>query len=1049
MKKFFITTLLAGLALTGGAAPADVYVNSSPATTLPQVDATAFINRSTIDLFTTLPWRAQNVQNWTNTGIMTGSPGYQFQYDRSGKTTSRRVRANSKNLTLPSVSFYNEGDISATTLLSINAASIFNSGRLETSEGGRLIILSTNGTADLTRSSIRVGPATGLSALCDVQATGASNYFPDASISDLYWGAGRNNAIGTNGSPVILASLPFGGTVYGSFTLPVPFTPYHESISLSAGRPFTNRFTFLPAGCGTNYRAFVLSTNTFDLDTGLPLTLNTIVFVPDKTTLIESNLDVAVRFIPDQGPAGVAFSPVVELRSIDFDIVEQQFSTNYITFIDSTSAQTNVILARPFNTGTGRPASTRRPSTYNIIRGRYCFFDDTTNFVAEPNTPYDSNIFSAPLYVTNRASTIYAAYSAQIGVVSNTATLTPNLIRDDLFALGANPAATDPTNFTGKVEIVARGLNLDNARIRAENFISIKAENLTSNFVAQMDAPYIDYNVASTNSPLVISNLTPSSVSRLSGQISAWTGVWTAPATNQFGATNLVRFHVLLLDNCLRSEQPVTMNRFSVRTPQLTIYDNLLINSGVLLNAPTLTIKSNVTLALPQRADWAYTNVQNLLNFTNEGIVNVQGGVYFGAFESGHLNFFKPKKGKKKKKIATPPPLQSFENSGSISGSAFFLRSTNVSFTGFDFVPSLINANNGVVSVVGSQIHFDNSYLFAGSDAEYHGQDLRINSSYLTAGTTSNQFGRAIRGSLTLNATNSLGDAGLNSGNLFLVTAGVRAPTFPAFPGDFLGTHIYVAAGPFWEAPIVWPAQNLGAAPAGFSNNLAVGRLTLDGAQGNLFRFRSPTTNTAIYVDYLELLNTATNYNFALGVSPGFTIYFADANISPDKLDAQGGGRIKWVSNFLGAQSSTNILYPNGITYTFNAGVIRSMNRDDDGDGFENGIDCTPIPVPGFDTFGQQCVNPAPLASSAAKALTGYVINLDIALAPNGGGVVLNWDAPANSANTVEFTESLSAATWQTLTNFINGPVDARVTVKDAAVAPTRIYRVLVGAGKP
>jgi hypothetical protein len=1045
MKKFFFLSLLAGLASIGGAAPANEYINSSPALSLPQVDATAFINRSTIDLVTTLPWRAQNVQNWTNTGIMTGSPGYQFQYDRSGKTTSRRTRANSKNLTLPSVSFHNEGDISATTLLSINAASIFNSGRLEGGEGGRIVILSTNGTADLTRSSIRVGAATGFAAPCDFQSTGGSNYFPDASISDLYWGAGRNNAIGTNGALLNLNSLPAGTA--GNFILPLPSTPSHETISLFSGRPFTNRFTFLPAGCGTNYQAFVLSTNTIDFDTGLPITLNTIVFVPDKTTLIESNLDVDVRFIQDFGTAGFAFSPVVEFRSISYDIVDQQISTNYITFIDSTSAQTNVILARPFNTGVGRPASTRRPSTYNIIRGRYCSFDTATT----TNATYAPTIFSSFNYLTNRASTIYAAYSAQIGVASNTASLTPSLIRNDLFSLGVNPAATDPTNFTGKVEIVARGLNLDSTRIRAENFISIKAENLTSNIVAQIDAPYIDYNVQSTNAPLIISNLAPASVTRLAGQISAWSSAWTVPAINQFGVTNLVRFHVLLLDNCLRAQQPVTMNRFSVRTPQLTIHDNLLINSGVLLNAPTLTIKSNVTFALPQRADWAFTNIQNLLNFTNEGFINVQGGVYFGAFDVGHLTTPKKKRGRKRQPPVTPFPLNSFENSGTISGAAFFLRSTNVNFTGLNFAPSLVNANNGVISVTGSRITISNAYVLAGADAEYHARDIHISRSFLNAGSANNTnlFGRFIRGALVLNATNSLGDDGLNSDNLFLVTSGVRLPTRPAVMGDFLGTHIYSAAGPFTESPLVWPADDLGISPAGYTNNLALGRLTLDGSQGNLFRFRSPTTNTAIYVDYLELINTATNYNFALGVSPGFTIYFADANISPDKLDAQGGGRIKWVSNFLGAQSSTNVLYPNGITYTFNAGLVRSMNRDDDGDGFENGIDCTPIPVPGFDTIGQQCASPAPLGLGSAKALANSAVNLHIALAPGGDEVVLNWDAPANSANTVEFTESLSEATWQTLTNFINGPVDVRVTVKDAAVAPTRIYRVLVGAGKP
>ena len=89
----------------------------------------------------------------------------------------------------------------------------------------------------------------------------------------------------------------------------------------------------------------------------------------------------------------------------------------------------------------------------------------------------------------------------------------------------------------------------------------------------------------------------------------------------------------------------------------------------------------------------------------------------------------------------------------------------------------------------------------------------------------------------------------------------------------------------------------------------------------------------------------------------------------------------------------------------------------------------------------------AAFMASPAKALGGSEFNLQIALAL--GGVVLTWDAPANSANTVEFTESLSGGAWQTLTNFINGPAGKPVTVRDATAAPARVYRVRVDAGKP
>jgi hypothetical protein len=250
-----------------------------------------------------------------------------------------------------------------------------------------------------------------------------------------------------------------------------------------------------------------------------------------------------------------------------------------------------------------------------------------------------------------------------------------------------------------------------------------------------------------------------------------------------------------------------------------------------------------------------------------------------------------------------------------------------------------------------------------------------------------------------------------------------------------------------------WAGENRGVSVEGFSNNLALGHLVLDGRLGNQFRFASATANNALYVDLLELRGDATNYNFALGVDPGFTIYFAASNpeISPEVLQTAGGGRIRWVSDFAGPRSSTNIVYPNGITYTFNVGLVRSFNLDSDGDGFPNDSDCTPIIPPGEEGntnlwFGPNCP-PVPLTASVAKSIPVTPI-VTISLATDAPEVILSWDAPANSANSVEFTESVGGA-WQPLTNFVNGPVDARVTLRDAATASLRVYRVRVDAGKP
>ena len=344
--------------------------------------------------------------------------------------------------------------------------------------------------------------------------------------------------------------------------------------------------------------------------------------------------------------------------------------------------------------------------------------------------------------------------------------------------------------------------------------------------------------------------------------------------------------------------------------------------------------------------------------------------------------------------------------------------------------------------------------LFAQSDVELHGNNLRLENSSVSAGTANNGFNQSIRGGLLIDATNSLGDFGTVTTNDWRVTSGVKIPRRPTNPGDLLGTNIYSTAEPFRESVITWPGQNRGEVAAGYSNNLALGRLTLDGVRGNKFRFRSAGVSNALYVDYLELVNVATNFNLAFGIDPDFTIYFADSNLEPEKLTGGSFGRIRWVSSYAGRQSSTSLVYTNGLTYTFNAALVRSKDIDSDGDGIVNADDCSPVLVPGFDTFGDQCVFvPPPLAASPKAArvgvLAGADFGLSIALAPHGSEAVLRWNAPANSASRVEFTDSLAGGVWQTLTNFINGPDDARVTVRDAAESPLRVYRVRVDAGKP
>ncbi len=1080
MKKIF-TILLATVAVTAWAAVSPFYINNSPITTFnrpPQVDARAFINRSQFDVFTALPYQAQHVQYWTNHSVMTGTPGYRFEQDTTGRLVTKKGKTklvrSSQKLQLPSAVFYNDGSIFGSTLLAITATNIFNSGRLDSLEAGKISLSATNGTAELARAGIRVGPATGFAAPCSFFTVG-NTFFPDAGIVDQYWGAGQNNFLGTNGMPLDLTTLSnlFSLRVNTNAFFNPPTTPSHQVLQTFAGlsRPFTfMNLVSLPSpfqSCSDGYTAFLHTS----ANNATSLVVN-VVFVPTNSFLAPSNLSIAVRFTRITGRAGNAYAPVVEFRSGAFDIVDQQLSTNYLTLIDASAAQTNITLARPLVLAGSAGANTRRPSTYTWIRGRFCNFDSP--FIAETNNAvYSPFIFHDARFSTNRVNTIYAADSVAVGTANSQAVINQ--------PLGVNPSLSDPTNFAGSVTINAANLNLAGTRIKATDFIGLRTGNLISNTLAQLDAPFIDFNVRTTNSSLVLSNITPATVQRLVGTISAWSSVWSVDYTNFIlgpltngtnviiGQLNNIRYHVLFIENCLRSEQPVTMNRFAASAPSLVLADNISINSGLQLDANAVTVAGTGRLNLPAGSNLGFTNVRHLLNFTNQGFINVPASAFFGDFQSGHIS------------SNGVPPLDNFVNHGSIFASSIFVRATNAEHSGGGLGLATLTANGGVVVVRGGKVAVTNAQVRATSDIEFHGGDLNLQNTFLSAGRMDDGLGHYLRGALVIDAANSLGDApGVMSVNDWFVTSGVRLPTRPVQSGNLLGTRIYSSAGQQIASTMMWPARNLGAVPSGFSNNLALGRLVLDGVGGNLFRFQGATPGSALYIDYLELLNDATNYNFALGVDANFTIYFADSNISPEKLDSLGGGRLRWVSTFAGPQSSTSILYPNGVTYTFNAGLARSNDTDSDGDGVLNVDDCTPFAVPDFDSTRpcaaksstsaaplRGAMKSAPVVSGATasgatasgpasggglvvsgSAAGGPDLALRVALAPESGAVILNWNAPAHSANAVEFTESLGGGAWQSLTNFINGPVDARVTVRDAATAPQRVYRVRVDASK-
>jgi hypothetical protein len=309
-----------------------------------------------------------------------------------------------------------------------------------------------------------------------------------------------------------------------------------------------------------------------------------------------------------------------------------------------------------------------------------------------------------------------------------------------------------------------------------------------------------------------------------------------------------------------------------------------------------------------------------------------------------------------------------------------------------------------------------NGLLCAGGDVSITADSIVTSNLLLLAGK-----------SLTLQATNLLtdgvpnGTTGLTNPNVWSVQGptgsggnGLMLPIKPAFSG-LLGTTITnTAPAPNRLVANVWAGQDFGVSAAGFTNNAAIGRLILD-AQGtsSQFQFSSAGGSNALYVDELVLLDQATNgvnnsYDFTewLSVNPNMMVYFAQAiadGVSvAEKIDdaskagRNNGGRLRWVPQYAGYFSATNLVSPDGTTNVVNAALAASSLIDSDGDGIPNAYDTTPFFLAGQLQFNVTVTNVPPRKLAVA------------------------WHSIPSATNYVFYKTNLLSPNWQLLTNFVS-----------------------------
>ncbi len=742
-----------------------------------------------------------------------------------------------------------------------------------------------------------------------------------------------------------------------------------------------------------------------------------------QVVFVNTNLGLStdVRFEPATDLA----IPVIQWLAIVTNAVTGQVSINTLYLSDSFGAFTNFQLVTNSSTLAGVGLSEPENYTFQTIYGGTS--PSYTNF-PHGDIPYlTNNIFNATSKPETNQYTVFGVTLAPVTIIPDP-TLTVSLI----------------TNLPGRISLRATNfLDLSFAKVTGANYLSLSSTNhFAGSPFAQIESPNMDVNVGTTNGMLFITNLVAPYLPRFNGTIDTYSARWTNIVG---GITNA--FHILMVDSKLSATASPLVQNFFVRSTNVYISDFVNVASNLLINATSLTITSNDPAAptpiaglnlISPNIIWS-NSLPGVQFLTNWGIISVPNTTYFADVEN-------------------PPyftnsliaPYQALVNHGTISTSGntiwanYFENTGSGITTNTNTFPITISTNFatiassfGPISIQSPTALMVNSGVFVASGSlSITAGNLNISNETLHAS-----------GALTFSPTNQFNGSGSTWTNVWSVGNGfnllVKPPT-----GDLLGTVI-TDSSPVGVNKLVshtWAGNDFGPSTAGFFNNVAIGQLILDGQGVNCsFYFTGTGAQNALYVDQIVLKDFATNnvggipnvgYTALTNINTNMTIYFADAiagnqDIS-ERLDGQAGGRLRWVPSFAGVFSGTNVVM-HGVT---NALVNRALvtSQDIDSNGSSMGA------------------NYYQLLNGSYPVFTSGNVNLTVAMTNQLGtkSMAISWEALYNSTNFLRYKTNFTSTNWVTLTNFIQGPVNSRVTVTDPVqINGRRFYKVEIDPQQP
>ncbi len=696
-----------------------------------------------------------------------------------------------------------------------------------------------------------------------VLATPPPGQAPRLGVFDNFWGGGTsNNAI-----------------FLGNFLPPVVSSPTVGSSNVLGGTGGQS----VSVTIGSTSNQIFVNTNILSLSN---VTVQYVFIVDNNNPNNDSNgvPQMDVRF----EPSGDFSTPVIRWTLPTVDPSGQPVTnTLFLTdaFVQPQETNAPSLVTNGFS-ASGEP---------QLAPTNYTFSTTFNGFDGLPmaNATFDPNVLADNAFSTN------PPFSANIDFSLWGVNLQDVTFRPEPLALNQSFS-----NIPGRIEITAdQSLDLTRAHITGPNYLNVTS---TNHFVgaanAQIVFPFASFNLGSTNGQLTITNLVAPFITRVTGPIDVWSAKWTNlvmsnivdtsttnVTTNAITITN--RFHVLLVNSTLNPIAGIGVENFSLRSTNVVISDVLQVQSNLLINAQNLTVTSNdpsaqwptgQILLLSGNILWS-PSLPILQNLTNAGVIDSFNTIFFDHRASP--TFASP----------SDTPYVSFYNSGSItsSGGVVIWAGNFTDTNGVGGNGGLIEADQGPLTV-----QANNALLVGGTFDALFG-DITIASGNLTI---SNQSLTASQGALILNVTNQLTDGGA-IGNLFQIADGVNLPIKPA-SGGLLGTTMMIQCPAGAEVDNVWAGTDLGAVPAGYSNNAAVGHLVLSGGDvDSAFHFVAAGAQNALYVDQLEFQGATSNAT-ALDIDPNMKIYFASAlsggtDIS-GLLDGANGGSIRKVPGFTG-----------------------------------------------------------------------------------------------------------------------------------------------------